>query len=593
MASTVHQLFAARARTSPDATAFVCNDTRLSYAELDAASNRFARYLRRHGAGPEAVVALQLEHGLPALVALLAVVKSGAAYVVLTSSDPMSRRCDVLADSGAAMLVTDRDEPELRAHVTIRLPGDFSLINGESAGAIDPLATAGNLFQIVYTSGSTGRPKGVLVPMRAILNRLDAMRTRYPFRSDDVALLHRPFSIIGSSWDCFGPLLSGIRTVIARDFDPSAPAVWRHLRDARISHLAAAPSMWELIVDQAERHPREWTTLRLAIIGGQAIDVEFVRRWRRAFPSSVLLNVYGASEAVYPAAHDVSALADGADRVPAGSAFPNVHVHVLDDRLDRQPQGSVGEVCIGGACLARGYLNQPELTADRFVPDPYGAEPGAVLFKTGDVGFSTADGILHVVGRRDRQVKVHGFRIDLGDVESALARCERVASAAVVAVPDERGDNQLLAAIVTTDGAPLSVRDVRESLASIVPRYMVPSSVVTLPDMPMTRSGKVDYQRLPRPVAAPAAADGQADGAPDLIGQLAGIWQDVLGAATVGPCDNFFDLGGDSLAAMRIAARIRDALNVDVDVSLILDANTVERLAQSMSVTPPELVEAR
>jgi acyl carrier protein len=237
------------------------------------------------------------------------------------------------------------------------------------------------------------------------------------------------------------------------------------------------------------------------------------------------------------------------------------------------------------------------LTADRFVPDPYGADSGAVLFKTGDVGFCTADGILHVVGRRDREVKVHGFRIDLGDVESALLRCERIASAAVVAVPDEHGDNQLAAAIVTAGGAPLSVREVRESLASIVPRYMVPSSVVTLPEMPMTRSGKVDYQRLPRPVATRPSADGDSDGradsASELIGQLAGIWQDVLGAATVGPCDNFFDLGGDSLAAMRIAARVREALNVDVDVSLILDANTVERLAQSMSVTRPELVEAR
>jgi acyl-CoA synthetase (AMP-forming)/AMP-acid ligase II/acyl carrier protein len=381
--------------------------------------------------------------------------------------------------------------------------------------------------------------------------------------------------------------------VIAKNFDPSAPALWRQLRDKRISHLAAAPSMWELIVDQAERHPREWTTLRLAIIGGQAIDVEFVRRWRRAFPGGVLVNVYGATEAVYPAAHDVSALADGAGRVPAGSAFPNVRVHVLDDRLDRRPHGSVGEVCIGGACLARGYLNQPELTADRFVPDPHAAEPGAVLFRTGDVGFYSADGILHVVGRRDRQVKVHGFRIDLGDVESALLRCARIASAAVVAVPDERGDNQLLAAIVTADGARLSVSDVRESLASIVPRYMLPSSVVMLSEMPMTRSGKVDYQRLPRSAAAVEPAEESADCASALVGRLAGIWQDVLGAATVGPCDNFFDLGGDSLAAMRIAARIREALNVDVDVSLILDANTVERLAQSMSVMPPELVEAR
>ena len=470
--------------------------------------------------------------------------------------------------------------------MTIRLPDDLATVEREPSAPIESAAEADHLFQIVYTSGSTGRPKGVLVPMRAILNRLDVMAAAHLFRPDDVAMLHRPLSIIGSSWDCFGPLLSGVPTVIVKDFDPATPAIWRQMIDFKVSHVAAAPSVWELILDQVERHPGEWRSLRLAIIGGQNIEPALVRRWVTAFPAATLLNVYGASECVYPMAWDASGLSDGAARVPAGRPFPNVDVHVLDDRLDPLPPGTTGEICIGGACLARGYLNDRVLTAARFVPHPYSGEPGRVLFRTGDLGFHAPDGLLHVTGRRDRQVKVHGFRVDPGELESALVRCSGIDEAAVVAVPDARGDHQLAAYVVTSDGLPLSVRDVRDLLAPLVPRHLLPAQVITVAEMPRTPGGKIDRQRL-TPLERPErSAEALAHVIPDvseIAVWLAGVWRDALGAASVRPDDNFFDLGGDSLSAMRIAARIRDAHGVELDVSHILDAGTVERLAESIT----------
>jgi amino acid adenylation domain-containing protein len=581
---TAASLFASRVGMNPDHVALICDGRAVSYAELDAASNRFARRLQRRNVARGSVVALDAAHSVASVAALLGIVKCGAAFVAIAPSDPAARTADVFADSGATVLITDRVgfyRPGL-AVAAIDLSAGLRLVEDESPAAVPDAGDTGDLFQIVYTSGSTGRPKGVLVPTSAILYRHEAMLHAYPFRPGDVGLVYRSLSVIGASWECLGPLLSGVPSVVVRDFDPGVPAVWRQLCEHGVTHVAAAPAMWDLLLEQHERRPGEWRSLRFAIVGGQTIDSRLVRRWTTAFPNAVLLNVYGASECVYPTAHEVSTLSPVPEHVPAGRPFPHVDLHVLDDDLIPVPDGAVGEVCIGGPCVTWGYVNAPAATAERFVPHPFSATPGAVLFRTGDLGFVNDAGVLHVSGRRDRQIKVHGYRVDLGLVESAMLACEAVAQAAVMGVPDGRGDNRLVAYVVPADARGVSVSDMRASLAPLVPPHMVPSAVVSLPDLPRTRSGKVDYQRLPRP-SSPALSPPASPGRLDLVTWLTGVWQDVLDAPAISATDNFFDLGGDSLAAMRIAARVREKLNVDLDLSLIFDAGTVERLAGSLS----------
>lgn len=636
MRPTIEHRFEARVQATPDATALVCGEALMSYAELNAASTRLARLLRYHGASVESIVAVDLDHALSAIVALLAIVKAGAAFVAIPPADPIARVREMLADCGTRILVTNRHRAEPSRTeslpfdgVTIQLPEDAAAIattgSAESATA-EPLAAsalpaldaagADRLFQVVYTSGSTGRPKGVLVPMTAVLHRLDVMHARYPFVAEDVALLHRPFSIIGASWDCFGPLLAGVPTIIVPHFDPAAPHVWRQLGEWCVSHVAAAPVLWDLMIEQAEREPDTWTSLRLAITGGQSIGGAFVRRWRRAFPKARLLNVYAATECVSPTAHEVTADDETAARVPAGVAFPGVRVVVADARGHAVADGEPGEICIGsddvgsdGSCLARGYLHAPALTAERFVPDPEadtnvggdaGANArGARLFRTGDLGVRAIEGVLHVRGRLDRQVKVHGFRIDPGDVEAALARCPLIESCAIAARSEHdtdgegdaegEDDRELVAYVVTIDRAPLTIASMRAWLGPLLPTYMLPSSIVTLPELPRTHSGKVDYPRLPAP---PRAERLVAEIAPAVVNeapaalaqQIARIWRDVLNVDAVAPNDDFFALGGDSLAAMRIAARLREALRIDVPVSRVLDGTTVARLARDLSV---------
>jgi amino acid adenylation domain-containing protein len=566
---------AARADSTPAATAFEFESSSMSYGELDQISNRAARWLRAHGAGLETIVAIDLPLSAEAMVVVWGVIKIGAAYLAIGRSDPTTRVGRVLRDSGAAILVTDRPGSlgRLFAGTTIT-PRDLAA-STEPVSRMESPAGPTNAFQLVYTSGTTGSPRGVVVPGSAIIHRIDAMRAQFPLRASDVALVHRPLAVVGSAWDCFGPLLEGVPSIVIEGLEPGAGKSWRRLCDARVSHMAAAPAVWDLVLDQVERRPGEWRDLRLAITGGQPLTAAFVRRWHAAFPHGTLLNVYGLTECAYVATAPAGGLDEESRDVPVGSPFPGVTLSVLSGEQPA-PDGAPGEIHVGGGAVARGYVNDPVETASRFLPDPESTRPGAVRFRTGDLGY-WSHGVLRVCGRADRQAKIHGNRVSLSEVEAVLSECRAVRAAAVVA-EGAYGAQELVAYVVAANGEVPTAQWLRTQLRELLPGHMIPTRVVALSALPFTQTGKIDYQRLRQlPTVAPAVDEGNR--ASVVVSEATRIWRSILGITHLSPRDNFYDLGGDSLAAMRIAAEMRDALGVEVGVTEVLEHPTIGALA--------------
>jgi amino acid adenylation domain-containing protein len=523
------------------------------------------------------------------IVCLLAIIKAGGAYVPLETAWPEARTLEILEDSGAALLLTSREPSAFASRFggkTIALAEDRPRIRQESGANLETATNCANLLAVVYTSGSTGKPKGVLVTMSPVLNRLMWIRDAYPYRPDDLVLLHRPHVLIGfTTIDCFLPLLSGVTMVILPARDTGDPAAIIGLSTQRgVSHVTASARLWEAILNCVERKPGGWPTLRLAKTGGEPLSVETARLWRRVFPQVPLLNIYGGTEFSSATVYDLPVASLPAGRVPAGKPMPNVRVDVMDPHMRTVRAGETGEICIGGACVARGYLNLPELTAERFVPDPCGTTPGDRLFRSGDMGYWGPDG-LEVVGRRDHQVKVSGFRVELGEVEAALNACSGVTATAVVPREDASGNARLVAYIAADPRSGCSLPVVRSALLDRLPYYMVPSRFVVLDKIPLTHTGKIDRQALAD------AEDRTGDNRREFVApqipeehMLAAVWGDVLERSSIGVDDNFFELGGDSLLGMQVLARIQDACGVRIPLRLLFDRPTVRLLAEELRI---------
>jgi nonribosomal peptide synthetase protein BlmIV len=577
----VGSLFERRAALSPDRVALLFGEHTLTYRQLNGRANRLARLLRRRGVGPEVVVGVCLPRSFDLVVALLAVVKAGGAYLALDVDHPTPRSTWMLQEAAATLLLTNTG---MEWHDTntpcavLSLDESREALANEDPDDLPSAADVDSLFKIVFTSGSTGRPKGVLVPMRAVLHRFAAMAACFPFVPGDVALLHRSCMIVGSSWDALGPLIAGVPTLILARFDPTDAHVWRSVVNSRVSHLAASPSLWNLLVSVAERSAPSWDSLRMAITGGELTDTKLATRWQRVFPRATLVNVYGLTECIYPAACDASRAIAGEQYVPAGTPFPKVSIHVLDAEGARRPAGAPGDIHIGGPCLARGYLHAPKLTAETFLPDPFIDVPGQRMFRTGDWGTWRADGVLMAGGRRDGQIKIRGVRVGLGEVEAALVACERVRQAAVLARADERGTPQLTAYVVPESGAELSARALRTAVRQRLPLEAVPTRFVLLPELPTTLHGKVDRSRL-RALEPAGSSPSRAAPRTPTERAVAAIWKEVLQIPEVDVHDDFFALGGASLAAMQIASRIRAVFDIPFSHGAVLDADSLEDVA--------------
>jgi amino acid adenylation domain-containing protein len=590
---SVQELFAAQARRTPDAVAVTCGSAELTYAELAERAGCLARHLRRLGVGPDVLVGLLAERSLDTIVGMVGILQAGGAYVPLDPAYPAERLAFMLDDSRASVVLT---QEALRG----RVPAGHRavvLLDGGGIAAAEPPETpeipetvasaAANLASVIYTSGSTGRPKGVLVPHQTLAFLVGVSRESYILVPEDRILQLASLSFDTSTEEIWMALTAGATLVLRPDdMLASIPHFLREVARLGITVLDMPTALWHELAAGLEAEdlalPRE---LRLIILGGEEALADRFALWQRHARSSIrLINTYGPTETTIVATHrEMAGLSPGSP-IPIGRPIPGARVYVLDPWLTPVPPGVRGELWIGGSGVSRGYLGRPGLTAERFVPDPFGDSSdssdrcGGRLYRTGDLAVPRPDGDLLFAGRADRQIKMRGYRIEPGEIEAAL----RLLPAVLEAVADTRavGDfQQLTAWLVPCEGSALpAAAELRAFLRERLPDYMVPAAFVTIAELPLTPNGKVDRRALPAP--GPRSA-GESYLAPRTPAEevVAGIWAELLGLERVGAADHFFALGGHSLLATRVVSRLRGAFEVELPLRDLFEAPTVGDLA--------------
>ncbi|MBT2383977.1 non-ribosomal peptide synthetase [Streptomyces sp. ISL-11] len=593
---TLVELYEDAARRHPGRTAVTCEGTGLTYAELSARANRLARLLTARGIGPGSIVALALPRSPELVTGLLAVAKSGAAYLPMDPDYPADRLAYMLRDAAPAAVVTDTaTAARIPAH---DLP--TVLVDGTEADAYEPTDLApgerarplrpGDVAYVIYTSGSTGRPKGVPVTHHNVARLFSATDRWFGFGADDVWTLFHSYAFDFSVWELWGALLHGGRLVVVPHLVSRDPAAFLRLLAAeRVTVLNQTPSAFYQLSAADKEHPGSDLALRYVVFGGEALELARLADWydRHAEDAPTLVNMYGITETTVHVSHialDRAKAAAGASST-IGVNIPDLRVYVLDDSLQPVPPGVTGEMYVAGEGLARGYLGRHALTAERFVADPFAhlfGESGTRMYRSGDLARRRRDGDLDYFGRADHQVKIRGFRIELGEIEGVLADHPDVADAAVVVREDTPGDKRLVAyAVPARETTPALLR---EHAGTGLPAHMVPSAVVLLDRLPLTANGKLDREALPAPDLAAAVTGGRPPRGPREE-QLCAIFADVLGLPRVGVDDNFFDLGGHSLLAVRLAGRVKEAVGAEVGIGTVFQAPTVAALDAALDAT--------
>jgi amino acid adenylation domain-containing protein len=551
----------------------------LTYRELDERANRLAHHLAAMGVGPEVLVGLCVGRSIDLVVGLLAILKSGGAYVPLDPLYPPERLYFMLEDSGAAFLLTE----SCWLDRFTRFPGamicgdrDRDRIERESAANLAAGPAPSNLAYVIYTSGSTGRPKGVQVGHANLANLLQSMGSRTGIGPRDRLLAVTTISFDIAGLELLLPLISGAEVVLVdRDVAADGARLAEVLDDPSITFLQATPATWRLLLAAGWR-PRSSLTM---LCGGEALPRELADRLLD--PEAVLWNLYGPTETtIWSAAGRVER---GEAPITLGRPTARTQLYVLDQRMQPVPWGVGGELYIGGAGLARGYLHRPGLTADRFVPDPFGNEPGGRLYRTGDRVRWRADGGLEYLGRVDHQVKIRGYRVEPAEVEATLLRHPDITAAVVVPHPDASGETSLVGYVVASTPPPPDQAALRQFAASVLPAYMVPSVFVLLDELPLTLNGKVNRAALPAPGASRVPLNGHhvrpRNPAEETI---AGIWEETLGVRDLGVHENFFDLGGHSLLATQVISRVRRAFGFEIPLRTLFEAPTIARMAEQV-----------
>ncbi|HEX2206978.1 MAG TPA: amino acid adenylation domain-containing protein [Longimicrobium sp.] len=597
----VHRLFEAHAAAAPDAIALVFGERVMTRAELNTRANRLARRLRARGVGAEARVGVCLHRSPELVVALLAIDKAGGAYVPLDPADPPERLAWLREDAGAALVLSSTDLAEAVGDAPV-LWMDREPLDAESAGNLESppsapprsflaerggrTAPADALMYVIYTSGSTGRPKGAMNGRRGVLNRLHWMRRAYGIGADDVFLQKTPFSFDVSVQEFFLPLMTGARLVLARPGGHRDPAYLRELmRTQGVTWVHFVPAMLAAFLEQPGLEGL--TALRHVFSSGEALPRALAERCLARLPASVELhNLYGPTEA----AIDVSfwpCRGDDASRpVPIGRPVANTRLYVLDAALQPVPHGVTGELYIAGVQVGRGYLRRPALTAERFIPDPFSPGRGARMYRTGDRARVRPDGAIDYAGRADQQVKLRGFRIEPGEIETALRGHPEVRDAVAVVRSDGPGGARLVAYVVPRAGsAAPSAAALRAFLGGSLPEHMIPTAFVAMEALPLTASGKTDRRALPAP-ALPADRDHVPPTTP-AEKTIAGFWAEALGVERVGVHDNFFELGGHSLLVTRLHARMEEAFAREITLVDLFRHTTVAAQAAFITAAAP------
>jgi amino acid adenylation domain-containing protein len=611
----IHELFEEQAARTPGAVAVSFEGQKLSYRDLNRQANRLAHYLRSLGVKPDDRVALCMERSAEMVVAILGVLKAGGAYVPLDPAYPLERLEYMLADSAPRVLLvhlSDAVRKALHPMLTTASIPVVDLQTDAQAWVKAPEIDLGpgrlelkphHLAYVIYTSGSTGKPKGVMVEHANIVRLLSATQDWFHFNGNDVWTLFHSYAFDFSVWEIWGALAYGGRLVVVPQLTTRSPQEFYTLLGSEcITILNQTPSAFrQLIAAQAGAASNH--RLRHVIFGGEALEVSSLRPWyqRQVNRETRLINMYGITETTvhvtYRPLQQADTMAVGPS--PIGCRIPDLTIYVLDRHRQLAPIGVAGELYVGGAGVARGYLNREELTAERFLADPFSPDPQARMYKTGDVGRFRADGNLEYLGRNDDQVKIRGFRIELGEIEARLAEHPSVGEAAVLAREDNPGDKRLVAYITPKEDAAVTagmdVEALRAHLNTLLPDYMVPAAYVSLAKLPLTPNGKLDRKALPSPDTAAYLTRGYEPPVNEVEATVAGIWAEVLKLERVGRNDNFFELGGHSLLAMTLIERMRKA-GLPVDVRALFTSPTLKGLAESAGgenravVVPPNLI---
>jgi len=576
----LHEMFEAQVRRTPNAIALEFEGKQLTYLELDQLSNQLAHHLRGKGIGPEQTVGLLLDRSIELVIGILGTLKAGGAYVPIGPDYPLERIRFMIEDSQVTTLLTQSllksNLPEIEVPIVVIDAEWKAVISHESVLPVDAGVKPENLAYIIYTSGSTGKPKGVMNEHRGICNRMHWMLETFRLETSDRVIQKTPFTFDVSIWEMFWPLITGARLMITK---PDAHADSAYLVDFIAKHgitvAQFVPSMLRIFLQ--ERDLSRCASLKKVFCAGEALAPDIAQECIERLGVR-LINLYGPTEASVEASW--WECTPGESTVPIGRPIANMQMYVLDTQGQRVPIGVAGELYIGGVGVARGYCNREELTAERFLPDPYTDEPDTRLYRTGDLARFRSDGVLEFLGRTDYQVKVRGFRIELGEIETVLRQHECVRDVVLIAQPDASGSSRLIAYWVREPGAVTSVAELREHIRQALPPYMIPSLFMELDCIPLLSNGKADRNSLPLPSAGQWDQDkAQTPPRTPLEQTLVQIWSDLLGTGEIGVENSFFELGGHSLLAIRLVSKIREVLKVECPLRQLITAPTIAELA--------------
>jgi amino acid adenylation domain-containing protein len=601
----LNKIFESQVNSTPDAVAVVCGPEQYTYAQLNARANRIANYLRTLGAGRDVLVGLYIERSTDMVAAILGIAKAGAAYVPLDASYPRVRLSLLLEDSRVPLVLTQRallaDLPYTDTARIVCIDNDVP-VKGDASNPPDNTAPD-NAAYVIYTSGSTGVPKGVVVEHRQLVRLFNATHSWFAFGNDDVWTMFHSFGFDFSVWEMWGALLYGGKLVVVPSGVTRAPdAFYALLARERVTVLNQTPSAFHGLARVEEtRSNREPLALRLIIFGGETLDPRMLRGWIGHHGDDLprLINMYGITETTVHVTYRPITRADiernGGS--PIGVPIPDLFVYLLDEHGERVPRGTVGEICVGGEGVARGYLNRPELNEQRFLPDPFRREAGTRMYRSGDLAIEREDGDLWYVGRADTQIKIRGFRIEPGEVESVLRRSARVSDVVVVGRDYGQGDHRIVAYVVPApkprgDESVLLDR-LRALVTENLPEHMRPSAYVVLDSLPLDANGKVDRKALPH---AETVTPVEANGLDvrllltPIERTVADLWKELVGVQAVRAEDDFFDMGGTSLGAIKLLLLIQERLGFTLEMSVWARCSTLGKFAELLSKEVPDVV---
>jgi amino acid adenylation domain-containing protein len=568
--TTIPELFDAQAELTPNAVALVGENQQLTYRQLKSRANQLANYLKDRGVRAESIVGIRMNRSVDTVVALLGVLKAGGAYLPLDPNYPNDRLSFMVSDAQPALVLTEET--------------DWNQIAAYSEASPRIHNSADNLCYVIYTSGSTGQPKGVLNTHSGAINRFRWMWQQYPFAAGEVCCQKTSLNFVDSMWEIFGPLLQGVTSVVISEETAKDPLrLVETLSKQNVTRITIVPSLLRMIlaldVDLQEKLPklRYWTS------SGEALTSELLDAFRRRLPHAVLLNLYGSSEVAADVIYCEPLSEHDFTSVPIGKPIANTQIYLLDSDLRPVPVGVTGELYVGGAGLSRGYHMRPDLTAEKFIPSPFAA--GKRLYRSGDLARYRPDGAIEYLGRTDHQVKLRGFRIELGELEAVLNDNDTVKEAVVLLREDSPGDPRLIAYVVTNEPGADAINQLRSYVKTKLPDYMVPAAFVQLDEFPLTGSGKVDRRALPAPdQSRPELEEQFVAPRNQLEESIAQIWREILELEQIGIHDNFFDLGGNSLHAMQIIAKVTDTFDVYLPLHILFDSATIADLAQQIEL---------